>query len=347
MRQSLTLLALLLSLGLVASCTKEETKGTDGKTGESGSPTRKESSSETSESGDSKPSGSGDSATMKKPGAGSGTSGGTSSAATGSPEAFFIAMQQAAEGDLKAIWDALPSSYQGDINRIVKKATESIDPALSKSVASGLDKLGQILDTKADYILANPMLGMMRGQFPPGFEFQSLKPVLSTVGKGLSRIGNGQLQDLAKFNVAMFIERDLTPMLGPTIRAAKSVPGVGEQMAMGFSTVTDAKFKVTEHSGDKATVEVTDPQGQVERMEMVRVDGKFIPQEMADQWSEAIAEAEANMQPLSEEDAAMMKQTLDQMVHPTLDELLAAQDPNDFNQKLMQIINMAQQMQPR
>lgn len=348
MRQSLTLLALLLSLGLVMSCTKEENKGTDGKSGESGSSAAASKDGATgAESGDSKPGGSGDSSTMKKPSGGDGSASRTPSAASGSPEAFFVAVQQAAEGNVKAVWDALPSSYQGDVNRLVKRASESIDPALSASMASALDKLGRVLDTKADFILANPLVSMMTMQAPPGFDVQSLKPVLGSVGKGLSRLGNGQLKDLAKFNVALFIEQDLAPMVGSTLRAAKNMPGVGEQMNQELNTVTGATFKVTEHSGDTATVEVTDPDGQVETMEMVRVDGKYIPKEMAEQWSQGIADAEESMQPLSGEDAAMMKQQLDQLIHPTLDQLLAAQDAADFNQKLNMIIQMAQQMQPR
>jgi hypothetical protein len=102
-----------------------------------------------------------------------------------------------------------------------------------------------------------------------------------------------------------------------------------------------AKFTLVKVEGDKATINVEVPNQQIEPVEMVKVEGKWIPQELADVWPAKIQEAKDSLEKIDtsqmqKNKAPLMAQI--NMIDAQLNVLLDAKTEKSFNDQLSGLV---------
>jgi hypothetical protein len=223
----------------------------------------------------------------------------------------------------EAFWDFLPASYQQDLNDLVHLFAERMDADLWNKSVGVLRKLAQVLKSKKDFLAA---ARAPTGQAPGG----PSSAELATIGELLDTLLAGDLADLANLKKAdgrKFLESTGGKLLGQ-LRAAGQDPFAGR-----LGLFSDLHFKLKETSADSATLTIEAPGEPANDREFVRVEGKWIPRDLRDEWIENIGESKARLSMLSPENLAGLKPQLLELlstIDGVLENLAAANSKSEF-----------------
>lgn len=252
------------------------------------------------------------------------------------------AMTQVVEGlqnnKPEVAWNALPASYQEDVNGLAHQLAGKIPAELHNGVAGLATKLEDVLKTKKDLLLANPQIS--GAPVDVAGNYDSLVSILGI-------LNNSDLMDNAKLKSS-----DVGDILSTTVadlmKEASSVtiddkmapPGMGELTEV-TEKLKSFKAELVSEEGDKAVVRMTAEGESPKEEEFVKVEGKWIPAEMAEEWDGMIAEAkkaidEINITP---EQSAQVQMGLS-MAGGVLDQLKAANSAEELNQVLGGVMGM-------
>jgi hypothetical protein len=274
------------------------------------------------------------------------------SSANQSPDAYVRALGAAADaGDYQKLWNAFPQSYQKDVHDVIHSFAENMDAPLWNQISGVLKKAVKLLKDKREFILGHPQVAPQRAE---------LAKSLPLVTDALDALINSELTDLEKLKTidlpkfAAGNGKKIADKMKAASEAAEElqkfappVPGGpdGNPFAeLGKMKLADVKITLVKHEGDSAVLKF-EPPGKPEskEVEFVRIDGKWLPKDMVDGWQAGIAKAK-------EWTSTEMKQQLEGVkanagffmapINLTLDQLLAAQTQEQFNQV---ITNLEQQ----
>jgi hypothetical protein len=217
------------------------------------------------------------------------------------PEEVSEAMENyAKEGNLKAIWNQLPASYQDDVNGLVHDFGDKMDSEIWDKSFKVLQKVAKVLQEKKQFILAQDI--------PPGaIEKDKLPDALDALADAISTIANSeisQLSNVADLDTGDFIAGTLTDLTKHLLATAKeAAPELAGGPSGGDETKTTRKL--LSNDGKTAVVEVTmefpaipnfpNSEPFVFKETLVQVEGKWIPEDVANGWKEKIAEAKQNL----------------------------------------------------
>jgi hypothetical protein len=204
----------------------------------------------------------------------------------------------------EAVWDFLPASYQHDLDDLVHTFARRVDAELWSKGMTVFRKLVTVLKTKKAFLAAD-----------------------MTTTAGLIEIlleGDvGDLEKLKSFDGRRFLAGTGARLFG---QLRTLVPNLDAQF--DFKKVTLLKSK-----GDAATVELKTDQETIER-DFVRVDGKWIPQDLAEGWLDQIGNARARLSTFLSPDilAESKPQILSMLAaaDEVLDRLVAAGTQEEF-----------------
>jgi hypothetical protein len=268
-------------------------------------------------------------------------------AAADAPDAAARALLASLEaGNLRALWDALPSGYQRDVNDLIHTFAANMDADVWKAGAGVVLKAVRVLKEKKEFILAQPALAQSPVNAATMTEnWDPLVGVLDTIAT--SDIAD--LEKLKTIEVGAFLDgtgKKVAEQLTALAKAADDkklsltdFPGVPVD-AMPLAGIAKAKFSTVKMEGDTATLRV-DNEGKTEDHEVVRVDGKWLPKQMVDQWS---AQVQAGKTALTTQMPESLKKNKLQMILPmqmvsgVLDQLLAAKTQPEFDQVIQQVM---------
>jgi hypothetical protein len=211
------------------------------------------------------------------------------------------------ENHPEAFWDFLPESYQGDLNDVVHNFADRMDAELWNKSISVLRKLVGVLKTKKEFLAAD------------------MTPVAGLVETFLAD-DLADLQKLKVFDGRRFLAGTGALLIGQ-LRALGQDPG----RMLDIKKVTLLKTK-----GDHATLELKKSQDTIEH-EFVRVDGKWIPKDLAEGWIHQIGETKAKLSILSPDNLAEFKPRILSLlaaVDGILDRLAAARNQDEFRDGL-------------
>jgi hypothetical protein len=238
--------------------------------------------------------------------------------------------QAMAEQKPGVVWELLPPSYQNDINSVVSEAAAKADPDLHSKGTEVFGKLVGVLKDKKPFILGLPMLQQIPNVDPAKLtaNYDSLVSILET-------IKSSELNDLnamKKADVGKFLKGPGTTVMGQIGGVAQAFGG--EQVSKQISAFNTVQTKVTSESGTSTKMEVT-YDGKTKPVELVLVEERWVPAEMANEWSKQIASAKEDI--AKTDPAANKLQVLGMMGGATavLDQLAKAQTQEEFTQMLM------------
>lgn len=281
----------------------------------------------------------------------------TAAIADASPDAEIrLMLDRLQTGDLRALWDGLPDSYQADVNEVVQTFGQNMDTEIWNSGRRVLGKLVKVLQGKKELILGYPALQQ------PGMDLAVVDKNWDAVVGLLDAIFQSDLTDLEKlkaFDGTAFMDGsgqviiDQIMVLAAAMQEDVDAEGPDLPMefpgleASAFMDFADVQVSTISRDGDTAVVRLTRATGEVEDEEAVRVEGKWLPKEMVDQWAEGV---ESSKQFLTMVMPEQLKEARPMLLSPlspvrivegVLDQLLAAEDQAAFNEVIDGIMEMA------
>ncbi|MCL4204675.1 MAG: hypothetical protein KJ000_19480 [Pirellulaceae bacterium] len=264
-------------------------------------------------------------------------------------------MAKMQSGDFRAAWDSLPATYQTDVNEVVQAMALNMDADVWNAGKRILGKAVSVLKDKKDFIMGYPALQQ------PGLDLTAANKNWDAFTGLLDAIVNSDLTDLDKLKtfdgsafmegpgkaigtrmmeLAKSLEQDVDPASLPV---PMEFPGLETVPMMDFSNVKISTVRV---DGDSAVLRLEQPDGKVEARETVRVEGKWVPKEMADGWKEGVEQSKLFLTTVMpqqlKENKPMLLSPLSpvKMFEGVLDQLLAANDQAAFNEVIDGIVEM-------
>jgi hypothetical protein len=228
----------------------------------------------------------------------------------------------------EGLWDMLPSSYQTEANETLHRFADKMPADMYNQGTGLLQKLEKVLKTKKDLILENPMLEESPVDISESYDqmvavlsaftssdLMSVEKMKSAdIGQLVASIG-GELMDVA---TRMDLEE-----------AAST--GELQEMLEFKQTMASVKAELISEDGDSAVVRISAVDEDPEEVEFVKVEGKWIPADLAEGWSEMIAEFKSGVEEMeiTPEQASQVKMGIT-MVGSILDQLQAAETQEDL-----------------
>lgn len=251
------------------------------------------------------------------------------------------ALQQVAQGLAKnkpeVVWEALPETYQEDVTGMVHEFGRKMDPEIWAKACQVARKACGVLKAKKEFLWANPMLAAAAGRQTESMRAAwgpALECALTLLNSELSDVGKLKALDLRAFLAgtgAKFMQQVST--------VSATVPG--DPFNTKTRELADATLTVLKLEEDDATVRVQTPGGKPRNVSMIRVEGKWVIQEVVERWQDAMAKAKDALAAVSPEAMAGRKPSvLKQMAEAEklIDALGAAQTPQEFNALIVPLV---------
>ncbi len=235
--------------------------------------------------------------------------------------------EQLAEGNGGILWKAMPASYQTDVNSIVQLASSKVDAELYNKSFALIDRLADVADKQKAFIL-NTELGGAKPEEQIA-KVEAAWPSIIGFVKTITHSSVASVEGLQTFEGQNFCDTTISGMIA---YAGDLAALSGEANPLEFGTV-----KLLESTDSTAMLELTSPDGTVESEEFTKVEGRWVPTEMATEWATSMADAKAQLEAISPEEIAQNKpQILGvlTMVEGILTQLDAAETQEQFDQAL-------------
>ena len=244
-------------------------------------------------------------------------------------EAMKVISTSLANNEPQVAWEGLPPSYQKDVDGLVHEFAGKMDPEIWNSGFGIAKKIVKIMDEKREFILNNEMLSKTN------MNLQENKNEWDGLVKALSTLVNSELSDLEELKtveVKSFLA-DTGSEFMKQMDALVAITGQ-DKFKNEMADYKEAKFKLISTEGDTGVIEVSVPDEEPETVEMVKVEGKWIPKEMADEWATKMQEAkealdEIPVDQMQENKVQLLAQM--KMIDAQLNLLLDAKTAEEFN----------------
>jgi hypothetical protein len=230
------------------------------------------------------------------------------------------------------LFTALPASYQKDINSVVADAAKKMDEEVWNAGQDLLKQVVKIAKTKKKLILQSSMLASNPNKDEVEKNWDQGIDMLST----LINSDFTNLKKLRKGDVAAILANS-----GSTImKKAKKLKTEASEEIEKLNTV---KATLVSQDGDKAKVKIEAKDEEPETVDFVRVEGQWIPADMAEGFTEGIESARENIAKIdftSEEGKKLKSQILTQIsaIKTSLKQVESAKTKEDLDGAMMGII---------
>jgi len=241
------------------------------------------------------------------------------------------------ENQLELVWDFLPPSYQTDVDSIVQEFAGKMDDELWKKTFGVAKRFVNLLGSKKEFVLANPQF-----QNAP-LEKEQLSVGWDAVVKFLQTFVNSEISDLEKlkkFSGRSFAAGTISSLVDQVFAVSKVAPG--DPLNSSFKQkLAETKVTLVEENGDLAKVKIESPDEEPKEVEMARVEGHWIPKDLADGWAEKIGAAKAQLAVLTPESIAGQKEIMLVQLDAAnqfLDQIEATKTPEELTAVVMQAV---------
>ncbi len=228
------------------------------------------------------------------------------------------------------LFKAMPASYQADINGLVADAAKRMDTDLWNESTGLLKQAVGLLKSKRDLLLASPMMASVPNKADVEKNWDTavmlLQALVNSEFTSIERLRQGNVEGLlAKDGAALMAQ--MTRLMENSQQSAEAGKELAKFKAMTVSVVSTG--------ADTAVVKVEAPDETPENIDMVKVEGVWIPKDMADGFKQGIAEARKNLATIdftTEEGKQKKTMALMQMgaIKPMLTQLEAAKTQEDL-----------------
>ena len=233
----------------------------------------------------------------------------------------------------EVLWQALPPTYQKDITELTHAFAERMDPAVWEATFALGSRTAGLLRDKKDIILASSMAeaaGEEREQIEGGWD-EMVSMFDSFFSSGVSSLDTLKTIDWEKYIATT--GKDLMDLA-----AEKSKADGDDTFDREFTQkLRQAEVEVISNEGDSATLRITAPDEEPEEMQLTRVEGRWVPTDMAKDWDKNVAEAKAKLAALTDEEmqqGSMQAMMMIGMVDGVLAQLETVETAEEFDQAI-------------
>lgn len=223
----------------------------------------------------------------------SATSGQGTSPPAATPDAAVRTVLEGIERkELAALWEFLPASYQRDLQSLVRQTGEKMDPEVWDRLIGVVRHAAQVMKSK------EPWLQTPAANEPaPSGAAAQLGPInYAEVGHLLELLADSELgrtETLKTIDLGAWTAKVGRPLLEQISVFARRMPA--DPLARTLTGLQDLKFRSRDVKGDAATVEIVIPNEPAVEVPYVKVDGKWIPVDLANGWIEGMGQAQARL----------------------------------------------------
>ena len=217
--------------------------------------------------------------------------GGSNSQTAKTPDAVVMQVAKAVENNQpQAVFKALPASYQSDINSVIADATKKIDSEIWNEVQTLLKQVLKISKAKKSLILetrmlaSNPKKKELSASWDQGIEM--FETVINSDFADINKLRKGDVASLLAGSGAKIMKQ---------VKAANVDNSDYKEMKESLDKLKSIKASVESQDGDTAKVKIEADGETSETVDFVRIEGKWIPKDMADSFAAKITEARAKI----------------------------------------------------
>lgn len=242
--------------------------------------------------------------------------------------------------DPSIAWHALPDSYQNDLTQIVRQFAGAVDAEVWQAGTSTVTKLEEVLRRQKRFFMGSDFAMMMGGADAIEKDYDQLVAILSILKQSdlmdLQKLRNADPgRILATTGAELMAAADAMQGQGP------GLPGMGNpnELKEAFAGM---EAQMLSRDGDSAVVQITTLPGGSEDVEFVRVEGKWVPKDLAEDWPDMIQEMQDGIARTGTLDPQQKSQVLmmSGMANGIFDQLLGARTQQDFNAVLGGLMGM-------
>lgn len=255
----------------------------------------------------------------------------TASAEVSIPDAPDAAIEmiakELAEGNGGILWKAMPASYQDDLNSIVRIAGAKVDPELYNKSFALIGRLAEVADKQKTFILNTELGGKQ-----PEEQIAKVEAAWPSIIGSVATITSSPLasvEGLQAFEGQAFFDNTVSKLIA-YIEDLAILSGEPNPLQLGT-------VEVLESAEDTAVLEMTSPNGSVETEAFTKVEGRWVPTEMATEWAASMVEAKVQLESISPEQIAQNKPQMMgvlAMAEGILTQIEAAETQEQFDQAL-------------
>ncbi|TAJ15845.1 MAG: hypothetical protein EPO68_12170 [Planctomycetota bacterium] len=246
-------------------------------------------------------------------------------------EAALVLQRGLGQRDLAKVWDGLPPAWQQDVTALVQDFASRMDPAVWNRTAATARKATGVLKDKRAFVLDGPAIGLALDLL----DDKRAPAAYDALVAGFDALANSELADLEKLK--QFDGRAFAAGAGARVLAsAAELSGLSEDSSLHtwLERGSTARAKLLADGDARAIVELTrDGEEKVEQV-WVKVDGRWVPQQLADEWPNLIAQGRELVDALAAPEAPKLKGALIQalpVVDGFLDRLADAKTQGEFD----------------
>lgn len=247
--------------------------------------------------------------------------------------AVQLIADELSKGNGTVLWQAMPASYQNDVDSIAQLAGAKIDPEIYDQVFVTVDRATEVLDKQKEFVFGTSLTGsspdeegvaQMRAAWP------SIKQIVET----LTTSSIATAASLQSFEGKAFFEDTVSGLLVELDTLAQLQPESEQSL---FADLSDVEVRYVEGSETEAILEMAVPGEEVEAESFVQVEDRWVPRDMADQWTAQIAEARSSLEAI---DPAQLEKQKPQilsvfaMINGVLAQIEAAETQAQFDEAL-------------
>jgi hypothetical protein len=241
-------------------------------------------------------------------------------------QATLGAVQQ---GRLEQAYDFLPSSYQRDIDQLVQTFAGKMDGELWTAAFDVLRKAVDVLRTKKDLVLQL----IQQSQGPNAtVEMEQLDDSWKGLVDSMELVVTSDISDLDRLKRLSL--RQYLATTGNKFFAQMQALSTAAGGHNPLDELKKTKVELVSRDGGQAVLRITGPRdASGQEQPFVQIEGRWIPQSLADDWTENVQKAKDQLAQITPEQVAAQKsQALAQlkMVEDTLDGMLSAQKPEEL-----------------
>ena len=232
----------------------------------------------------------------------------------------------------EVLWAFLPASYQKDVNSLFHLLAGKMDPELwEKTFQTGL-RIVRICRVRRAAILDAELIGPGAG--PNERAMAAEWDTVVTLAGTLLASDLADLKKMKRFDGGRFLKKTGGRFMKELAIASRLLPG--DRFQLELDDLVQLQVKLESETGDSAVVQLSfrDDDTPPQRVPFVRVEGKWIPKNLADVWTTRIAEIRKRMESqLAPQVLAEKKKVVMQFlagVEKSLDELEDAKTPAEF-----------------
>ena len=243
-----------------------------------------------------------------------------------SPDGAVLAVAEALQNNhAEILWTALPESYQQDITEVTRSFSEKMDPAVYDRAFATVMRAIEVLDDRKEIILASETFKSS------GADADDLRLTLSN-----SLVFTDILKASEVATVAGLGSVDWEQFLATTgnefIKQAAAIESPEGDNPL--NSLDSLKVETIDVSEDRAMLRISSDDHEPEDVEMAKVEGRWIPAELADDWDRSIEEARQNLAEITPETMVEQKTQIMMvlgMADGLIEQIASLQTPEEFD----------------